>query len=325
MRIANIDILRGIAAISVTIFHLTGSSGLSTSIKEIGKYGYLGVEIFFVISGYILPYSMQKMNYHQKYFFKLLLKRIVRIDPPYLVIILITLLLIYITKRSIPSYISIFTHLGYLNGILNLEWISPTFWTLALEFQFYILIGLFYRIFIEKSIFLSLLTMVSILLLSFIVPSSFLPHHFGFFAMGILLFRFQIGKIPTLIFWLANLILVLFISYNNGLFESIIAFLTVIFILYFPDSKNILLKKCLLWLGMISYSLYLVHWEIGRAVIAVTKHIPLVSNFESLRLMVGIGASLLFAWFFFYLIESPSIKLSKRLKLINNAKTSAHN
>lgn len=315
MRIANIDILRGIAALSVTLFHLTGSSNLSESIRETGKYGYLGVEVFFVISGYILPYSMKKTNYYPKYFSKIFFKRIARIYPPYLVIILITLGLMYITGIPFPSVSSMLTHLGYLNGVLGLKWISPIFWTLALEFQFYIVIGLLYRVFIERSILLSLLTITVILLASFILPDSLLPHYFGFFSLGILLFRFQIGKVSVLLFWLTNLILVLFIYHKNGFYESIISFLTVIFILYFPDIKDSIIKKSLLWFGMISYSLYLIHWEIGRTAIAVTRHIPLISDIEIIRLMIGIGASILFAWLFYYLIEFPSIKLSKRLKL----------
>lgn len=315
MRITNIDILRGIAALSITFFHLTGNSNLSETLKESGKYGYLGVEIFFVISGYIIPFSMQKMNYKRKYFFKLLLKRVVRIHPPYLVMLIMTLLLIYVTNIPLPTYPSLLAHVFYLNDILSLEWISPIFWTLALEFQFYILIGLFYSLLIDKSTFFSSLFIVFILLSSFILPSSFLPHYFGFFALGIVLFRFQLGKTSILHFWMLNLTITLFILYNNGGLEGLIAILTVIFICYFPALKHSIVKSCLVWLGTISYSLYLIHWEVGRGFIAISRHIPIIAQQEGMRVLIGIIASLFFAWLFYMLIEFPSVKWSKKLKL----------
>ena len=81
MRIKQVDILRGIAALSVTFFHLTGSSGLSEKIAECGSNGWIGVQIFFVISGFVLPFSINKVGYKITDIWIFLLKRIIRIYP----------------------------------------------------------------------------------------------------------------------------------------------------------------------------------------------------------------------------------------------------
>jgi peptidoglycan/LPS O-acetylase OafA/YrhL len=243
MRLKNIDILRGIAAISVVYFHISGSTGLSKSAASSGHYGFLGVEIFFVISGFILPYSMYKRGYMISDFIKFLGKRILRIDPPYLTILLIAIVLMLLTKRPVPESTSIISHLGYLNGILGYHWISPVFWTLALEFQFYIFLGLFFAVFVTKSNIWSLLSISLVLLSSFFIPRSFLLHWFGTFALGIILFR-KIGfKMPGLLFWCSILITITFIIFINGIAEALASLFAVIFILFVKVEKETFFNK----------------------------------------------------------------------------------
>ncbi len=50
-----VDALRAIAALWVCLFHFTSATG-------VGRYGYLGVTIFFVISGFIVPWSMARAD-----------------------------------------------------------------------------------------------------------------------------------------------------------------------------------------------------------------------------------------------------------------------
>src|ERR1035441_2897196 len=67
-------------------YHCTVGSGVIHDgwLYRSGKYGWLGVEIFFVISGFIIPYSLYKAGYRVSDFTRFLLKRIARLDPPYL-------------------------------------------------------------------------------------------------------------------------------------------------------------------------------------------------------------------------------------------------
>jgi peptidoglycan/LPS O-acetylase OafA/YrhL len=64
--------------------------------------GLFCVEIFFVISGFILPYSLWKGGYVRRDYGKFILKRVVRLDPPYFGAIILALTAAYLTSLS-PS------------------------------------------------------------------------------------------------------------------------------------------------------------------------------------------------------------------------------
>ena len=58
-RLPTLDALRGVASLAVMWFHFTLQPYLSNdAIRRSGKYGWLGVEVFFVVSGFVIPYTM---------------------------------------------------------------------------------------------------------------------------------------------------------------------------------------------------------------------------------------------------------------------------
>ena len=80
-RVEILDPLRGVAALSVAWYHFAyASSAVKTPwLSASGKYGFLGVEAFFVISGFIIPYSMYMGGYRFAHFGKFLAKRLIRL------------------------------------------------------------------------------------------------------------------------------------------------------------------------------------------------------------------------------------------------------
>jgi len=64
---SSLDLLRGLASVAVIFFHFThGNKGyLSTDnfLYVIGRYGFLGVDVFFVLSGFVIPYAMYRGRY----------------------------------------------------------------------------------------------------------------------------------------------------------------------------------------------------------------------------------------------------------------------
>src|SRR5260370_24791289 len=80
-QIFTVEALRGIAALSVTWFHMTNTYSLDW-VRYSGFYGWLGVEMFFVISGFIIPYSLHRSHYKLAYFPRFLLRRLLRLAPP---------------------------------------------------------------------------------------------------------------------------------------------------------------------------------------------------------------------------------------------------
>lgn len=99
-RIALLDHLRGLAAIRVAWFHIT--SGTSGWLVASGHWGWLGVELFFVISGFVIPYSLagSARPFRISDFPAFLFRRIVRLEPPYLASIALTIVLNYMSSLS---------------------------------------------------------------------------------------------------------------------------------------------------------------------------------------------------------------------------------
>ncbi|MEO6850571.1 MAG: acyltransferase [Mucilaginibacter sp.] len=314
VRIKHIDALRGIAAIIVTFFHLTGNSGLSKQTASIGKYGYTGVEIFFVISGFILPYSLQKSGYKFQNFSVFMLKRIARIYPAYIVAIIIGILITLFAHVPLLPFKSIISHLVFLNVILGYNTISPVFWTLAIEFQFYIVIGLSSKYFSSSNLGSVLLICIMILISLLISSPAYIFHWFPFFGLGILIYNSKFTGIPAWMFWLCTATIVIFVIAQYGLPEAIAGTFALLYICFVSMENKTKFNAVLLWLGVISYSLYLIHWDLGRSAVAVSRHIPLLALSEPLRLLVGFGFAVFCAYLLYLFVEKPSIKLSHKIK-----------
>lgn len=80
-RVSTIDALRGIASLAVCWFHLTNGNPKflpDGALKASGAYGWLGVEAFFVISGFVIPFSLYRSGHELKDYPRFLYKRVVR-------------------------------------------------------------------------------------------------------------------------------------------------------------------------------------------------------------------------------------------------------
>ena len=189
---------RGIAAVAVVWFHFANGNvhflheGL---LKQSGAYGWLGVDIFFVISGFILPYSLFRARYRPSTvnYARFLWKRISRLDPPYLASLVIVLMLGYLStvvptyRGSQPNYsmVTILMHLGYINAFFGRPWLNAVYWSLAIEFQYYVLIGLLFPLVRSNNRAVRLAFLCILGLSAFFIPRGDLVFHYFFlFIMG---------------------------------------------------------------------------------------------------------------------------------------------
>lgn len=167
----DIQILRGIAVLLVVLYHLQVS---------FIKSGFLGVDVFFVISGFLMA-ILYDLNDKKKFFFR----RGKRLLPTYYMIILLTLAVsIFITipnefyqvvKQSI--YATFFSsNIGFWmqNSYFNKSNFNPLLhlWSLGVEIQFYLIVPLLYWIFQKSKILLPLVLLLSILACFFMVGVS---------------------------------------------------------------------------------------------------------------------------------------------------------
>jgi peptidoglycan/LPS O-acetylase OafA/YrhL len=158
LRLSTIDSLRGLACLAVALCHLTLDSKRFTGsalLGSIGGYGMYGVQLFFVISGFVIPLSLAQADYRAGNYLRFLGKRIIRLHPPYLATIGLILCLGYLAnfvpqfhgERFAPDLKHILMHLIYGNHAAGYPWLTSVFWTLAIELQWYLLIGLAFPLF----------------------------------------------------------------------------------------------------------------------------------------------------------------------------------
>ncbi|GLW29715.1 hypothetical protein Areg01_26550 [Actinoplanes regularis] len=161
-RLATLDALRLIAALAVAAYHLTASWRIDgrnmpeyflPSLTHVTIYGFLGVELFFLISGFVI--GMSSWNRSLGDFFT---SRVSRLYPAYWVCILITTVVVTLAPISggvpvsgTPGLREIAANLTMLQEPLGVGSIDTVYWTLFVELRFYLLFaalaafGLTYR------------------------------------------------------------------------------------------------------------------------------------------------------------------------------------
>jgi len=185
----DIQILRGISVLLVVFYHL-----------EIGMFkgGFLGVDVFFVISGFLMS-ALYNPDRKLEFF----LKRAKRLLPSYFVIILATLiisaLLINPTEFASvvrQSYFAAFfsSNIGYWleNSYFSKEAFNPLLhlWSLGVEIQFYLIIPILFWIFSKFKGSLLVFLFISLFACFYVVGVS---SKTSFFMMPLRLWEFLIG------------------------------------------------------------------------------------------------------------------------------------
>ena len=319
--LSSLDLLRGIAALAVCYFHFTHGNpdflSKTNLLYQSGRYGFLGVDVFFVISGFVIPYAMYRGMYRFKNFGKFLLKRVIRIEPPFIASIILVIALNWLSTLS-PYYrgagftidfTALALHLGYLNAFFQYPWVNDVYWTLAIEFQYYIIIALIFPLLIHSKKYYSFIAVGVFGMMGFFITGHNFIFNYGLlFVVGILLFQFKIGYLKDAEFGTLLLIALLMIFVKFDKRYLVAALLPYFFILYF-DFNNKISK----FLGNISYSLYLVHIPIGGRIINICETLIQSELLRSVFVFVALAGSIFAAWVFFMVIEKPAMELAKKI------------
>jgi len=318
-RFENVQALRGIAALMVCIFHLAGHTDgthslipASDPVLRFSSYGPTGVFVFFVISGFIIPYSMHKSGYVLKDFFIFFKKRLWRLHPPYILTLLLTIALVVFNNATGKSNedvsaIRVLSHLFYTTKIFNLEWFNPIFWTLAIEIQYYLLLALAFSLFNGEQAWQRASFVVLVLTSTYVFKDDrFITFYIGPFVLGFSLYYLIIKKINLLECSIYAILGSLNIYYFVGSHWFIASAFALFFILYVIKTPTFLNK-----LGEISYSLYLTHPLFGGLFIYLL--LPYNSNIWSgYAILAGaIIFSIITSQLFYRLIERRSIEWSR--------------
>jgi peptidoglycan/LPS O-acetylase OafA/YrhL len=308
--------LRGIASLLVCVYHLKlyiWKDEIPNKLIALFSTGNFGVTMFFIISGFVIPYSMYVKKYSLSRFWKFLSKRTVRIEPPYILYILIffawdSYAQTQVWGHDYPQFQfkQFFLNITYLAPFFNVEWFNIIFWTLAIEFQFYILTGLVYDLLMKNPVYKFSLFAV-ILAIGFVIPERLqtIFHYYIYFIVGFQSFLYFTKNIKIREFLITVIISLLYIFFLKEKMAAYYAIFTV--------AGIFLLNYNLKWpqfFGNISYSLYLTHGMIGGTVIMFTDHgLPKAFLFS-----VALFNSIIIAWFYYSIIEKPFLTLSKKIR-----------
>ena len=134
MRIGALDLLRFFAAFSVVFYHYIARPEASAfqAFADIAKFGYLGVPIFFMISGYVISLSAANRSAYQ-----FAVSRVVRLYPALWFGVFFTAGSLYFLSGQSFSVADISTNLTLLNDYLGIPNIDGVYWTLQAELKFY--------------------------------------------------------------------------------------------------------------------------------------------------------------------------------------------
>ena len=336
----DINGLRAYAVIFVVLFHF----------KVLGfSAGFLGVDIFFVISGYLMSkIIIEKLNSNNFSFFDFYLSRALRIIPALFVLIIFLTILGYFifTPDDLKNYAKDARYsLTFLSNDLYYRQAGDYFaanthdkallhtWSLSVEWQFYlifpILLAVFHKFVNPKKlmgIFFIFLFSISLLLSIFITPKDSIYAFFNLstrawelIAGGLVYYYFKSFE-PTLFIKnsflaLGSLLIVVSLIFFNTetIWPSYNALLPVIgtmCILIANQQQSILTRtRPIQWLGNCSYSIYLWHWPISFLI----GYFLLEYNF--INVSIAIILSLILGWLSYRYIESTR-KIFTQLKTI---------
>lgn len=291
-QIPELESIRGLAALLVAIFHAPGWYRQKELIPIIAN-GYLMVDLFFVISGFVIYRAYIDNIQTGSQFWRFQFLRFGRLYPVHLTVLIFILL-----TTAVPFYET--DWLVLMQQLLLIQSIGPwghpisfnfPAWSISVEFYTYALFGIIALKAKKRSaIIFASLAVVSICLLNpskehglnEVVPgySELLRCWSGFFlgAIGALLVQRNDWKWHPITTVMSVITLIIFLQFKkNGIFDPLIYPITLALILSICFSSAGVINKILLlpplkWLGEISYSLYMVQLSVIGIVWETFQH-----------------------------------------------------
>lgn len=346
-RLAFADGLRGFAALWVVLYHMAEGHHIDTIkatipsflFTPIFEWGHLGVAIFFVLSGFVMGLTAYNVVFDRQNALKFIARRLLRLVPPYYFAILFALFFLFIkakatgTTFSPPDTETLLHHLLFTQGLFNAPYINVVFWTLCIEVQFYIAFALLLwasnalkQVINQPHLRFYTITATSTLALlwplrmieTIFWQGGFIGFWYSFLA-GVMVCWASLQKELLLKFTITFCISLLFIGLFYQSSFAIIASITAASLLFASLKNhmgNWLSWAWLQWLGVVSYSLYLLHNPVTGATANIAKRfVPTGIVGELLIMSISMMACLIAAHLSYLIIERPSIRLSHWIKL----------
>jgi peptidoglycan/LPS O-acetylase OafA/YrhL len=364
-RIRFLDGLRGVAILMVVFYHYYArwlpptepvsfypyGAHLEQTLANFMpfKYGCTGVNLFFLISGYVIFLTLEKCQNSLQF----LARRWIRLFPSMLMgsvflFILANILPHYPFTKSASDLLPGLTFIPpeYWNWLLHEKFIflksfqslkflhslDDSFWTLYVEARFYILAAIAHAL--ARRYVLPLLLLLCCLrpLLAFIAPAHapmianlLVLDYLPWFCCGMAAYQFQ-GQAPSErrgVDYSSLIGILLTAAFLTIFVISVLAFCPekfIILIMFFapfviPAFARLFSHPWIVFVGMISYPLYLIHEYIGVGILNVFKNYSF-GGWSALEPLPLVALMMLIAWAIFKFIEQPAqLWLKAKLKI----------
>lgn len=322
-----LDPMRGVAALAVVIFHYLGSilpTLRPNGVEHIVEHGKMGVQVFFVISGFVIPYAMQRSGYAWSNLGRFMLRRFVRIAPPAyiaaLALIAFHLLAIMINGRPVDGdpfpgfgFTAVLANLTFTAEYFGTGWYNFVYWSLTAEFEYYLVLALVFPLIASGSPnWRVALVMAGMILLTWSPGPSFF-HYAVYFVLGILIFLWR--ETPTdrrllLLLGLCACLAGINQGWSTPIAVSLVAALIIASGTPFRTGPTD-------FLGDVSYSLYITHVPVAYFAETVIKRVTDLHTSpggKAILFIIYLALALVAAHLFHRLVERPFLQLSKRIK-----------
>jgi peptidoglycan/LPS O-acetylase OafA/YrhL len=347
--IPEIDGLRFLAISWIFVYHLNDYLIKIFPVGEAGIFqrilgnGHLGVELFFVISGFVL--SLPFANYYLKkgkkvYLKQYFLRRITRLEPPYFLI----MISLFFFKIATPVFTAeeltphLLASLFYVHNIVYpdmLPVINPVAWSLEIEIQFYIMMPVLAHVFslpkkTRRALLLFLIIIMPVIQHQYKSDMLFFYQFIQYFLSGFLLADIYISYDRQYFFkparkllnnafvvlgaFVLAAILLLHSTRTDLIYTIAIPLMILLFysiVLFIPFWKKIFSIKWISITGGMCYTIYLIHFPaiaiFGHFFVkyGITDGYFLYFIFQFL--MMG-TLTMIFSSLFFYFIEKPCMQ-----------------
>jgi len=338
-RLDYLDSIRGVAATLVLVAHLIGYIYKSPEFNYIFisylyeniNLGRAGVIVFFITSGFVIPWSLSKPAPHALKNFAV--KRIFRLYPAYWFSIILSVVAFVILGElhylHIDSLSQVITNFTMIQKYLGVDSVIDAYWTLHLELVFYfICAGMFYFGLLNDrySIYMLLFSFLIALLFAFVryqysiklpivMPLGLAAMFYGSVLRSWLMDKNKELKVPVYILTILFFIVLFFAQkmyYLEGWAKWYATYVLAFAMFYSLISICKLHNKVFVYIGRISYSLYLLH----PIAISIVLCFWSADSLSSLSLIIfcvlAFILSFSFASFSYHFIENPSLVLGRK-------------
>jgi peptidoglycan/LPS O-acetylase OafA/YrhL len=319
-RIRDLDALRGLAALAVVLFHFTtryqAVYGHRTDPWLSVPWGHYGVQLFFGISGFVIFMTLDRTRCLADF----AVSRASRLFPAYWTAILLTTLVVTLAGMTefarTPLEIALNTTM--VQTFINVRPVDGVYWTLSVELAFYCIMAGLWKLRLLRRVEPVLLAWMGLKWVwafsprvigiepSWLLGSLLIQDFIPFFAIGIAAYRMKCEPRSRGWAWAVVAAALLTIGTCDGLAHLAVALISTAALTAIAlKGVPLLGARPLVWLGAVSYSLYLLHELIGFALIRWLESAGMPATFA---VTLATAAMLVLAAAVTFLVERPALR-----------------